>query len=92
LNTTYTVKELKGNDVTVSVKGTVQVNQDTEVQNMKFTTHSTGAFTGELIVDRKTGVVKQRNNTVETTGTIDIMGQQIPITTKVTTETTVKSM
>ena len=92
LNTTYTVKELKGNDVTVSVKGTVQVNQDTEVHDMKFTTHSTGAFTGELIVDRKTGVVKQRNNTVETTGTIDIMGQQIPITTKVATETTVKSM
>jgi len=91
-NTTYTIKELKGNDATVSVKGTMQVSQKAQAQNMEFTSNSTGSFNGDLIVDIKTGVVKQRNSTVETTGTVDIMGQQIPMTTKVTSESIVKSM
>ncbi|MEP6596787.1 MAG: DUF6263 family protein, partial [Ginsengibacter sp.] len=92
LNTIYTIKELKGNDAIISIKGTVQVSQKTEAQGMEFASNSTGGFTGELITDIKTGIVKQRNTTVETTGTVDVMGQQIPMTTKATTEITVKSM
>jgi len=91
-NTIYTIKELKGNDATVSVKGTMQVSQKAQAQNMEFTTNSNGSFSGDLIVDTKTSVVKQRNSIVETTGTVDIMGQQIPMTTKVTSESIVKSM
>jgi len=91
-NTTYTIKELKGNDATVSVKGTMQVSQKAQTQNMEFTSNSTGSFKGDLIVDIKTGIVKQRNSSVETTGTVDIMGQQIPMTTKVSSESFVKSM
>jgi hypothetical protein len=91
-NTTYTIKELKGSDATVSVKGTMQVSQKAEAQNMEFTSNSAGSFSSDLIVDTKTNIVKQRNSTVETTGTVDIMGQQIPMTTKVTSQSIVKAM
>jgi len=91
-NTTYTIKELKGNDATVTVKGSMQVSKKAQAQNMEFTSNSTGGFTGELVIDTKTGVVKQRNTTLETTGSVEAMGQQIPMKTKVTSEITVESM
>ena len=91
-NTTYTIKELKGNDATVTVKGSMQVNQKTEAQNMEVTSNSTGGFTGELIIDTKTGIVKRRNTALETTGTVEVMGQQIPMKTKVTSEIRVEGM
>ena len=91
-NTTYTIKELKGNDATVTVKGSMQVSKKAQAQNMEFTSNSTGGFTGELVIDTKTGVVKQRNTTLETTGSVEAMGQQIPMKTKVTSEITIESM
>lgn len=90
-NMAYTIKDLKGNDATVSVKGTVQMSQKAEAQNMEFTNNSTGTLNGELIIDMKTGIIKQRNTTVETTGTMDIMGQQIPMATKIISETIIKN-
>jgi len=91
-NTIYTIKELNGNDATVTLKGNVQSSQKTETQNMEVTNNSTGTFSGDMVIDIKTGIVKQRNTTIETTGTVEVMGQQIPMSTKVTSQTTIKSM
>jgi hypothetical protein len=91
-NLTYTIKELKGNDAVVSVKGTTQDSRKAEIQGMEFTNNSTGIINEELTVDIKSGIVKQRNSTIENTGTIDVMGQQIPMTTKVNSVITVKSL
>jgi hypothetical protein len=90
-NMTYTIKELRGNDATVSVKGAMQMSQKAEAQNVEFTNNSTGTISGELVIDAKTGIIKQRNTAIETTGTVEVMGQQIPMTTKTTSQTTLRS-
>ena len=49
-------------------------------------------LSGEAVVDITTGIIKQKTFTMEGTGNADAMGQAIPMTTKVTTVTTVKNL
>jgi len=40
--------------------------------------------TGKITIDRKSGLLKQKTVTTETTGTASVMGQEIPLDTKST--------
>ena len=37
---------------------------------------------GEIIVDTKSSLVKKRSSVMDMTGSIDVMGQSVPITSK----------
>jgi Family of unknown function (DUF6263) len=88
-NTTYIIKELKGNEAIVAIKGTLQFNNKAETQGMEVTNTSTGKITGDATVDITSGIVKLRTTTLKTTGIVEAMGQEIPVTTKITSTTTV---
>lgn len=60
----------------------------TEVQGMQMTSNSTIITTGTMLVDIKTGVVVKRDSVSDLTGTVEVMGQSLPISGKVTTTTT----
>jgi Family of unknown function (DUF6263) len=90
--TNYIIKEINGTKATISLQGTLVTDIKSEMQGMEIATKTKGTFTGEDIVDVKTGVVQQRNSTMDASGTISVMGQEIPNTTKVVSETTVKSI
>ncbi len=90
-STTYTIKEIKGTDAVVSVSGTMNIDTKMEMQGAEVSNKSNGKMSGEEIVDLKTGIIKQRNTTIESTGKVEAMGQEIPTTTKVTAESTMKS-
>jgi hypothetical protein len=49
-------------------------------------------ITGEVVVDVKNNVVKQKSMTIEGTGNMDMMGQAVPITVKVEATSTTKSL
>lgn len=90
--TNYNIKDIKGSEASVNIDGTVDVDAKIEMQGVSVNTKTKGTIKGEEIVDVKTGVVKQRTTTVESTGKSEAMGQEIPTTTKLTTVTTVKSI
>ncbi len=90
--TYYTLKEINGNEGTLALTGTIAGEIKTEMQGMEVHTKTTGNFTGEEIVDLKTGVIKQNNTVTDAKGTITVMGQEIPTSSKITSVTTVKSM
>ena len=89
---TYTMKALQGNEATVTLTGKQQTNKTVENQGMEVNVTMEAKLSGEAVVDIATGIVKQKTLTVEGTGNADAMGQSIPMTTKVTTVTTVKSL
>jgi hypothetical protein len=91
-STKYTIKEIKGTDAIVSVAGILDVDSQTEMQGMPISNKSNGKINGEEIVDLKTGLIKQKNTTVESSGKLEAMGQEIPTTTKVTAVSTMKSI
>lgn len=90
--TTYTIKEMKGNEATISFTGTQATNKTVENQGTEVNVTMDAKVTGETIVDITTGIVKQKTTTIDGTGSADAMGQAIPMTTKITTTSTVKSM
>jgi hypothetical protein len=57
---------------------------------MEVVAKSSGKTKGNEIVDLSSGIVKEIKTTVESAGTVQVMGQEVPMTTKVTTSSTVK--
>jgi hypothetical protein len=63
-----------------------------ENQGMEITTKTTGKFTGEEKVDISTGVVQSNTSTIDASGIVGVMGQELPTSSKVTSTTTVKPL
>lgn len=91
-NTTYTVKAINGNLATLTMTGDIDVNAKMEQMGMEMTTKAKGTFTGEEVVDAKTGVIQSQTMVVNSDGNIEVMGQELPTSSKVTSTTTVKAM
>ena len=90
--TNYTLKEINGDDYTISLAGTINSEVKTEMQGMEIETKTKGKFTGEEIVSAKTGVIKQNTTNSDASGTVNVMGQEIPTSSKITSVTTVKTL
>ena len=58
--TTYTLKEIKGNDGVVSVKGDLSMNKEMEQQGMTMVMDMKGSSTGEYLFDVATGIIKSK--------------------------------
>jgi hypothetical protein len=86
----YLLKELKGNEATLTLTGTQSTNKKMEQQGMEVVVTLESKLNGELLIDTATGVVKQKSFVMDGTGSADAMGQAIPITTKITSTTAVK--
>ena len=90
--TNYSVKEIKGNTATILISGAENRDTKMEMQGMEINTKTTGKFSGEQSVDMTTGVVLQNNLSSDASGTIYVMGQEIPTKATVISVTTVKPM
>ncbi|KAA9040865.1 hypothetical protein FW778_02155 [Ginsengibacter hankyongi] len=90
--TNYAVKGINGNMATLSVSGTENRDTKMEMQGMEINTKTKGTFSGEETVDITTGVIVQNNSTMDASGNISVMGQEIPTKVKVVSVTTVKPL
>ena len=88
----YTIKAVNGNNATVLLTGKQITKKKVEQQGMEINVSMEGKLSGEGIVDMNTGLVKQKTTIMDGTGSAEVMGQSIPVTTKVTTTTTVKTI
>ena len=91
-STNYLIKEINGNIATVTFTGDIAADTKMENQGMEITTKTTGKFSGEEKVDIITGVIQSNTSTADASGTIGVMGQDLPTSSKVTSSTTVKVM
>ncbi len=90
--TNYILKEISGDVGKLSLTGTIISEVKTEMQGTEILTKTTGKLTGEEILDLKTGLIKQNTSTTDATGTVTVMGQEIPTSSKIISVTTVKSL
>lgn len=88
----YTIKAINGNIATVAFTGTDSVTTSMEQQGMQIATKTSGKVAGEEKVDLKTGVIQSASSTGDASGTVSAMGQEFPMTTKVTSTTTIKEL
>ncbi len=90
--THYTIKEINGNIATISFNGTDSIVATMEQQGMEIETKTKGKVVGEEKVDLKTGVIQSSSSTGDASGTVSAMGQDFPMSTKITSSTTVKEL
>jgi hypothetical protein len=81
----YTVSDITANEVLLKYTEDVAMKTTKENMGMEVTIDKQDKNTGNITLDRKTGLLKQKTITTETSGTASVMGQEIPLDTKVTT-------
>jgi hypothetical protein len=84
---TYFVESINGNDATVLFKGSGISKKSKNIQNMEAVVTSNSTFSGTLLVETTSGLIKEKKSTIEAKGTTEVMGQSIPFSVKQTVVT-----
>src|SRR5690349_11405587 len=90
--TNYTIQNITGNIATVSFESVDSVATSMEENGMEISVKTSGKSSGEEKVDLKTGVIQSGTTKADATGTVSAMGQEFPMSTKITSTTTVTEL
>jgi hypothetical protein len=82
---TYTLKSVTGNEAVIQSNFVATGTNKLNFQEMEFEVKSETKTNGEIITDISKGLVKKRTNVADITGSIQMMGQDMPISAKATT-------
>jgi hypothetical protein len=87
---TYNVKDLTGSEILIDYvsEGTTKKKQEVAA-GMQVDVNIKNKTTGTITLDKKSGLLKQRTVDSEGTGTMEVMGQSIPMKSKITGTITV---
>jgi len=87
---TYTIKEISGELAKIGLVSNMAGATSTEANGMQIDVNIKSKSDGEILVDPKTSIVKKINQVTDIEGTMDVMGQSMPIISKVTLEIVIK--
>ncbi len=88
----YTVTDVTDSNIIVDYTEEGNTERTQNANGMELKISSKDKTTGKITLDKKTGLMKERSATTNSEGTMDIMGQSVPMTTKITKVTTVKGL
>ena len=88
---TYTVSDINSHDILLDYTEQLDTKTSKENMGMQVDIDKHDKNTGKITLDRKTGLLKQKTVTTETTGSASVMGQEIPLDTKSTKTVVVTS-
>ena len=80
----FTVSDINDREIVIDYTEEIITKMTQENMGMEVTINKTDKNSGKIHLDRKTGLLKQRNVNTETTGTASVMGQEIPLDAKST--------
>lgn len=83
----YTLKSIDGNIATVGLDAKITANTKIDFQEMEMELKSTTVTTGEFTTDIITGKVKKKTTNSNIEGSVQLMGQDVPITATAVTST-----
>lgn len=89
---TYTVNDITDSEILLDYVQNTTLETVQQMMGMDATINTKEKTTGKITLDRKTGLLKQRTAETNSEGTVDVQGMSIPITTKGSVTTTVKTM
>jgi hypothetical protein len=81
---TYTLTDITDSTIVIDFTGTASTVTKAEMMGMETTTTMNDKTTGQIILDKATGIIRQKTITIESTGTTEAMGGTLPVTSKTT--------
>lgn len=91
-NFNYTLSDVTDSDLIINFTGTSTTRKTQEANGMEMVISSKDNSTGTILLDRKTGLVKEKTETISSDGTMEMMGQSIPMKTNITKKITVTGL
>jgi Family of unknown function (DUF6263) len=88
--TTYTLSAITDSTIVADFKGNSSVVTKAEVMGMETLTKMNNAYTGKVIIDKATGIMREKTITTTSNGSTEAMGGTMPVTSKTTVVITVK--
>lgn len=85
----YSLQKVSGSDAYINFTGTLAKTGSMEQQGMQITMNLNGTIKGASVYDVSTGILKNNNTETKITGTMEVMGQSVPISGTTTFITTV---
>ena len=78
----YTLSDITPSGIVVDFTSNSNTDIKSDMMGMEATTHMINNSKGKITIDRASGILKNKIAETESNGTVDIMGQSIPIKTK----------
>jgi hypothetical protein len=86
----YTVSDITTTDVVINYTEEGSTSRKQDAMGQELTMNTKDKTTGKIILDRKTGLMKERTATTTSEGNMEMGGQSMPMNTKTTKTITVK--
>jgi Family of unknown function (DUF6263) len=86
----YTVSDINDSTVVVDFVATSLTVSKAEMMGSEMTTNMTNKSTGKIIMDRVTGIMREKTTTTDSNGNTESSFGTMPVTSKMTTTITVK--
>ena len=84
----YTLRQVTNGEGTVDINSDMNLSREMERQGMQMQMELKGTSVGEYVFDVNSGLVKSRKALTKASGSVDVMGQSIPLTIETTTTST----
>lgn len=81
-NTDYTLSAITDSTLVVDLKGNSVTTAKAEMMGQQIITNMNNAFAGKIILDRITGIIREKTIATESNGTTEAMGGTLPVTSK----------
>lgn len=82
--TTYTLSDVNDSTLVVMLEGKSSSVTPSEMMGRKATTTMNNAYTGQVIIDRVSGIIKEKMVNTVSNGNTEVMGGNLPVTSKTT--------
>ena len=90
LTNNYKLASINDSTIIVEFTGTSNSTTKGEMMGMETSTTMNNKTIGNIILDRKTGIMRQKTSTTDSNGSTEIMGTTLPVTSKTTSVINVK--
>jgi hypothetical protein len=80
----YTLSAITDSTIVIDLKGNSVTTNKAEVMNIQISTTMNNDYTGKIILDKSTGILKEKTITTISTGTAEGMGGTTPVSSKTT--------
>ncbi len=92
IKTVYTLADVTDADIIVNYTEEASTSRIQEAMGQEITMNSKDKTTGKIILDKKSGLLKEKTATTNSEGNMEMAGQTMPMNTKTTKTVTVKAI
>ena len=90
INTIYTVTKVTATDIEVTATSNIKIAQTIQQMGMDMKQNTSGTISAVSLYDATTAILKADATKIDMTGTMNVMGNDAPISIKIITTSTVK--